>query len=324
MRSVVLAAVLLCACGSPEDRAAKERLLARDQTRSLPATFDWSKPETALRADAEETAARLGSFEWAATVDWTLSKGPSPPARLHMIEHHRVRQLADGDFEVQSDLDPGLSPGSESGKQVVYTGKTTYARGFYAPLGVFRERPTDRGRDARRYRDESYGVLADIIGLFDKSLELRPAGDGTVLARPAKRFLLYLATQGGTPSPTTSRRSSKSSPDDDTRRRRDFLEGRIPVQASGECLLDAETGALLKVALRGIFQVKGAPQVRAELDLVAQVQTIGAATPSVTRPKEVLPDERKPKGVARALEAAGLKKRGAAAMGREEPPEESE
>jgi hypothetical protein len=320
MRSAVLAVVLLAACSSPEDRAAKERLLASDQVRSAPVAFDWSRPEAALRTGAEETAVRLGSFEWTATVGWTVGRGSSSPDRLHVTEHHRVRQLVEGDFEVQSDLDPGQGSGSESGKHVVYAGKMTYARGLYAPFGAYRERPTDRGRDARRYRDESYGVLADAAGLLGTGLELKPAGSGTFLSRSARRFTFTLARSG-----FTSSIARRPEPDDeDTRRRLQFLEGRVPVQASGECLLDADTGVPLKVTLRGVFQVKDAPEVRAELELSAQLKTFGAATPPVLRPKEFLPDERKPKGVARALEAGGLKKRGEAEMGREEPAEEAE
>ncbi len=322
MLRTVLPIVLLVACTSPEDRAARERLLSHE--RPAPPTFDPSRPETALRIGAEEAAARLGSFEWTATVAWTVGKGDDPAARIRATERHRVRQLATGEFEVESDVDPGQGIGSEGGKHVLYVGKMTYARSLYAPFGAFRERPTDRGRDARRYRDESFGLFADVASLFGGALELRPAGDGTFLSRPAKRYAVSLKSQAAAPPRATGQPEKTSTVDDDTRRRLAFLEGRVPVRASGECLLDAETGVLMKVVLRGAFQVKDDPQARADVELAAQMRTLGGATPPVARPKGVLPDERKPKGVARALEAAGLKKRGQAEMGREEPEEESE
>jgi hypothetical protein len=42
--------------------------------------------------------------------------------------------------------------------------------------------------------------------------------------------------------------------------------------------------------------------------LDARVTALGAAVAAVRAPGKVLPDERKPKGVAQALEAAGLKR----------------
>ncbi|HZY04811.1 MAG TPA: hypothetical protein VFF02_15070, partial [Anaeromyxobacteraceae bacterium] len=106
------------------------------------------------------------------------------------------------------------------------------------------------------------------------------------------------------------------------RRRLAFLEGREPVKLEGELLADAASGAPLRVQLRAAFRVKGDPETRAEVDLLAQVKAVGEAVAAVSPPREVLPDERKTRGVARALEAAGLRKRGQAAE--EEAPEEPE
>ncbi len=316
-------AVLVVACtSSPEDRAAKERLLSRGETK--PATmYDPAQPMTALRIGADEAAARLGSFEWTATVAWTVGKGDDPATRIHAVERHRVRQIATGEFEVESNVDPGGAKGSDSGMHVVYVGKMTYARSLYAPFGAFRERPTDRGRDARRFRDESFGLAADLADLYGGTLALTAAGDATFLSRPAKRFKLSLvagAELNGSSRPEAQ--PPDAAIDADTKLRMAFLDGRVPAKASGEILLDAETGVPLKAVFRGTFQVKDDPNARAEVELAAQMRTLGASTPPVARPKEVLPDERKPKGVARALEAAGFKKRGAAEMGREEPEEE--
>ena len=63
--------------------------------------------------DADEVAARLGSFEWEATAAWTVSRAKEPKL-VHLAERHRVRQASSGEFEVQSDLDPGWLVGSSS------------------------------------------------------------------------------------------------------------------------------------------------------------------------------------------------------------------
>ena len=102
-----------------------------------------------------------------------------------------------------------------------------------------------------------------------------------------------------------------------------FLEGREPVKLEGELVADAANGAPLRVQIRAAFRVKGDPETRAEVELSAQVKAVGAAVAAVSPPKDVLPDERKTRGVARAMEAAGLRKRGQAAE-EEEAAEESE
>ena len=315
----VLALALLAACSSPEDLAARKRLDA-EQERPPAAAFDWTRPEGSLAIGAEEVAARLGSFEWTATVTWSASQARSEK-RVRAVEHHRVRQSAGGELEVESEIDPGEGEGSESGKHVIYAGKMTYARSRYAPFGGFRERPTDRGRDARRFRDESFGLAADLASLCGPALRLEPDGEETFLSRRARRFRLSLqpGKAGVGASSRLGAQPPDGGPDEDTRRRLAFLDGRVPTRVEGELLADAESGAPLRARLRVAFQVKDEPEMRVEADLAAQMRTLGSAAPPVTAPKGALPDERKPRGVARALEAAGLKK----AKETEQRPEEA-
>jgi hypothetical protein len=310
----VLALALLAACSSPEDLAARKRL-DPEQERPPAATFEWSRPEGSLAIGAGEVAARIGSFEWTATVTWSASQAGGDK-KVRAVERHRVRQAASGEFEVESEIDPSEGEGegegevSESGKHVIYAGKATYARSRFAPFGGFRVRPTDRGRDARRFRDESFGLAADLASLCGPALRAEPAGEETFLSRRARRFRLSLQpgkVDGGGPS-RLGVQPPDGGPDEDTRRRLAFLDGRVPLRAEGELLADAESGAPLKARLRAAFLVKQEPEVRVEVDLAAQMRTLGSATPPVTAPKGALPDERKPRGVARALEAAGLKK----------------
>ncbi|HET7824134.1 MAG TPA: hypothetical protein VFK90_02330 [Anaeromyxobacter sp.] len=318
--AAALAAVAVLASCSGGDSDAKRRLFSRDDAASRKeAPFDFERPGAALSFGADDVARRLGSFEWTAAVEWTVAREGDDARRVRSAERHRLKQSAGGDFETSAEVDPGLGPGSETGKEIVFTGGHTYARAKYAP---FRERPTDRGRDARRFRDESFDLAASVVRLYGGTLTFTPAGDAAVLGRTARRFRIGLAS-GATPTAPPPRPAGAPAPDDDTRRRSRFLEGRVPAAADGELLLDAATGAPLRVRLAGAFTVKDEPAVRASVELLAQVKSLGGEVAAVAAPKNPLPDERKPAGVAAALDAAGLRKRGEEGKaGSEEPADE--
>jgi hypothetical protein len=300
--SLALAALLLAGCSR---RGEEARAIAVAPAAAAPVTFDWERPASALSLSADEVAARLGSFEWSATVEWTVSREGEDARRAHVVEHHRVRQAATGEFEAHAELDPGLGAGSLSGKDVVWAGGMTYARARFAP---FRERPTDHGRDARRFRDDSFLAAAAVARLAGPGLEVRPAGEASVLRRAARRFTFSLA-KGAAPAPAPTRPEDPA-PDEDTKRRRAFLDGLRPQAVGGELLLDAATGAPLRLKLTAVFAVANDPGAHAGVEVVAQVKALGGEVTAIAAPKPALPDERKASGVANALEAAGLKKRG--------------
>lgn len=305
MRSTLAVLVALSfACSEGADGGA-----AGDRTGPAPAppaAFDWERPTAALDLLPEEIAGRLGSFEWTAALEWSVSREGDDARRVRVVERHRVRQSASGEFEAGADVDPGLGPGSETGKEVVYAGGMTYARARFAP---FRERPTDHGRDARRFRDESFLAARSIARLLGPSLELRPAGDTQVLRRPARKLSVALARGApAAPRPPAARAAPEAPLDEDTGRRRAFLAGLRAQSASGELVLDAATGAPLRVRLAAAFAVEGEPRARVSLELLAQVKALGAEVAAVVPPRGAQPDERKAAGVAGALEAAGLKK----------------
>jgi hypothetical protein len=315
-RRLALAAalVLAAACSRGGDEAGKRRVFSREAPPPAAPHLDPARPRDALALDAGEVARAAGAFEWNAAVDWSVSREGENAARVHAAERHFLRQTTDGAFEVEADLDPGLGPGSETGKQIIYAGGMTYARARNAP---FRERPTDRGRDARRFRDDSFRVAAAVLDLLGPNVRLEPAGDATVLGRTAHRYRISLGS-GPTAPPLRAARA----PDDDTARRFAFLNGKVPESADGEVELDARTGVPLRARIAAAFTVKDAPGVRAQVDLLAQMKALGDRIAAVVPPQNALPDVRKPPGVAGALEAAGLKKRGeAAAGGGEEEPE---
>ena len=301
VRSAAVALVLSLACsrGTGTDRARLE-----GDGAAPPAAFDWDHPASALELSADQVAARIGSFEWTGSVEWTVSREGEDARRVRAVERHRVRQAPTGEFEVSADIDPGLGPGSETGKEIVYAGGMTYARARYAP---FRERPTDRGRDARRFRDESFLAPRTIARLLGPALELRTVGEAQALRRAGRKIGLSLAK--GAPPAAAPALSDASSSDDDTKRRRAFLEGLRPQSVTGEVILDAATGVPLRTRIAATFGVEGDANTRATVELLAQVRAIGGEVAAIAPPKGALLDERKPAGVAAALEAAGLKKR---------------
>ena len=318
-RPVLLLASLLAlaSCRSRGEGGARDRAFLGEGQR--PAAFDFSHPLQSLRLDAGDAAARAGSFAWQGRVEWTAYKPGVAP--IHAVERHRLRQLATGDFHVDAEIDPGTDPSAVTGREVVYAGRMTYARGQWAP---FRERPSDGGHDARRFRDDSFRAAASLAELLGPSLRATPAGDATVLGRAARRYALALAEGVAPPAQKAPQGLPDSGYDADTRRHLAFLEGRVPTSASGELVLDAETGVPLEVELRAAFTERDDRQLRVEALVDARVTALGAGVEPVRAPEGALTDERKPKGVARALEAAGLRKRGAPAAERAEPEEEDE
>lgn len=313
----ILLAAIAAACAG-EDEGPPRAAPAQDAPRAAPAELDLDRPLEALALDADDVARRLGSFEWTAGVEWSVSRQGEDAERVRAVERHRVRQSAAGDFEVLAEVDPGLGPGSDAGKEIVHAAGRTYARAKHAP---WRERPTDRGRDARRFRDESFAVAAALLRLAGP-VAATPAGETTVLGRPARRFSLSLARGVEPAAAPAARPAGAPEPDEDTRRRLRFLDGRVPAALDGELVLD-RTGAPLRVRIAAAFSVKDAPKVRAAVELSAQVQALGGEVPAIAPPKGPLPDERKPAGVANALEAAGLRKRDEAPA-RREPGDEEE
>jgi len=282
-----------------------------------PAPFDWDHPATSLRMAPEEVAARLGSFDWTGSASWSVSRGDR---KIEATERHAVRQLATGEFAAEGTVDPGRGPGSESGKRVLWTKGMSYARSLFPASGAWRERPDDHGRGARRFRDESFLLAGELATLLGPALAASPAGSGSAQGRPARRFALSLDL--GRFAPGRSRLSSEpppGGPDADTQLRLALLDGREPIDASGELLLDAATGVPLSVRLSALFGVKGDADARVRVEVEGKVTALGREVAAVEPPSRVLPDERKPKGVARALEQAGLRKKKGTGAGAETP-----
>jgi hypothetical protein len=307
--ALALALAALAACSGRGAERSREEAFGPGAKREPARAFDFAKPLEALAMTADDAAARLGSFAWDGEVSWSVARGaPAAAPPTATAERHRLRQLATGEFEVSADIDPGTGPNAEAGRQVIWANGMTYARSRWAP---YRERPTDGGRDARRHRDESFRLAADLAALYGPALAARPSGEVTAAGRKARRYVLSLSGEAPKAAPPPPG-LPQGAYDPDTQRRVAFLQGRVPVALEGELLLDAATGAPLAVRMAGAFSQAGDPQLRVEYQLAARVKAIGADVPGVHAPKGALADERKPKGVARALEAAGLRRRAGA------------
>jgi len=306
MRRPVLFALALAlsAVACTRDDAPRQQLPGAPRG---PSPFDWELPAAALRMAPDEAAARLGSFDWTGSANWSVSRADR---KIEVSERHAVRQLASGEFAAEGTVDTGRGPGSESGKRVIWAKGKSYARSLFPASGAWRERPDDHGRGARRFRDESFLLAGELAVLLGPALTTSPAGPGSALGRPARRFALSL--ERGRFTPGKSRLSAEPPPgglDADTRLRLALLDGREPIDASGELLLDAATGVPLSVRLSALFGVKGDADARVRVEVEGKVIALGGEVAAVLPPVRVLPDERKPKGVARALEQAGLRKK---------------
>jgi len=275
------------------------------------AGLDWDHPAALLAMDAGEAARRLGSLDWAGTASFTVTTRADGAARVHVAERHRVRQSVSGEFEADAEIDEGRGPGGEAGKHVVFVGGLTYARAQFAP---WRERPTDHGRDARRFRDESFTMAGDLARLQGPALVLTAAGEAQVMGRTARRYVVTLASEVlAAPAPVEPRVFPAGGPDPETRRHLAFLDGRIPVAAGGEVLFDDRTGVPLRAKLSGAFSLKDDPRVRVQVEVAGEVKGLGPKVAAVVAPRNALKDDRKPPGVALALERAGFKSRDKAA-----------
>lgn len=336
-RSLLVALCVVSACKDPVDQAAKQRIFsAEDPPQAVAAASQKLPPEEAaenfvisrriLEMGAAEATERIGPHTYNATVSWEWS-GNGKNVRLK-----EARELLSGPGGVSGDFIARMSNTNDQGIEVLRVGGKVYARSTYGRdgAGKFRQRLRDRGM-AERVREEASGALRDFDQLFNGRLKLTAQGTSTLEGRTAWKYVVSL----GEPSkeveqklpPLLKPKSGKV--DATTALRQKFYDAREPRSLQGEVYVDADTSVVIKSRLDGRIAVKS-DDGDAELHLVVDSALTGIGrAPAIEAPKEFLPDEDKPDGIAAALSRFGIDRKGAdagvpATGGNTEPAEEAE
>jgi hypothetical protein len=337
-RLPLIALCLLGACKDPVDQAAKQRIFSpEDPPQAVAAASQKLPPEEAadsvaisrriLGMGAAETTERIGPHTYQATITWEWTAGGKN------VRLKETRELLSGPGGVSGDFLARMGNTNELGVEVLRVGGKVYARSTWGKdgAGKFRQRLRDRGM-AERIREEASGALRDFDELFLGRLKLNAQGTATVEGRTAWKYAVTLAE--ATPPPSGNfppLHTPKNGPDETTQRRRHFYEHHTPRMLQGEVYVDAKTSVVLKARLDGRIGVKArGDEPEAELRLSVESTLTGIGTPpTIEAPKDFLPDEDKPDGVAAALARFGFDRRAAdagvaAPAGRAEPEDEGE
>jgi len=314
--SLAIALLALSACKDPVDQAAKKRIFsAEDPPQAVAAASQKLPPEEVaasvaisrriLGMGAAETTERIGPHTYNASVTWDWSSDGKT------VRLKEFRELLSGRGGVSGDFIARMGNTNEQGLEVMRIGGKVFARSTFGKdgAGQFRQRARDRGM-AERIREETSGALRDFDQLFRGRLKLNAQGTSTLEGRTAWKYVVSLAeapVEIDSKLPPVA--APKNGSDETTLRRRLFYDTRTPRALQGEVYVDAETSVVLKARLDGRITVKN-ETVESELHLVvdSSLTNIGKS-PSIEAPKDFLPDEDKPDGVAAALARFGIERK---------------
>jgi hypothetical protein len=320
-RPVVIALSLcLLACADPVDKAAKKRIFSPEDppqavaaaSEKLPPQDVADKPAVARRVlgmSAAEATERIGAHKYSAAISWEWS------AAGKNVRLKENRELLAGPGGMSGDFFATLSNTNNMGLEVMRVGGKVYARSTYGKDGAgrYRQRLRDRGM-AERMRDEAFGAVRDFDQLFRGRLRLAAQGTSSFEGRTAWKYVVTLADASAATSSTLPPVAEpKGGSDDTTKRRRAFYELRTPRTLQGEIYVDADTSVVLKTHLDGRLAVASDGGTDAELRLVLDsTMTEIGKSPRIEVPKDFLPDEDKPEGIAAALKRFGIERASAA------------
>lgn len=319
--AVTALSLSLLACADPVDKAAKQRIFSPEDppqavaaaSEKLPPQDVADKPAVARRVlgmSAAEATERIGAHKYSATISWEWSGGGKN------VRLKESRELLAGPGGMSGDFFAALSNTNNQGLEVMRVGGKVYARSTYGKDGAgrYRQRLRDRGM-AERMRDEAFGAVRDFDQLFRGRLRLSAQGTSTFEGRTAWKYVVTLADaaeENVAKLPPVL--EPKGGADDTTRRRKAFYELRTPRSLQGEIYVDADTSVVVKTHLDGRLAVSGSDAgVDAELRLVldSSMTDLGKS-PRIEVPKDFLPDEDKPEGIAAALKRFGIDRASAA------------
>jgi hypothetical protein len=329
----VAASMGLAACSTRDNREAKRRVFSPEPQPTVAQKLASEKIDAAalgkdpdhvrrvVRMDAGEATERLGPFRYQATVafDWTMGNETE-----RLTEEHLLVSGKHGDFHARIIND------QEQGMELIRFADTVYGRSRARELlkgaAGYRVRRLDRGH-ADETRDEAFGALRTFYDMINGRLGLGSPTETENLSRPAKRYSVSLSDKA-LPEPEPDLppiQYPKEGATEGTRRRLQFTDHRQPRSVSGEIWFDADTGVPVKSDLTAEITAPG--EKGQEAHLVLNVKTAIVAlgdSVTVTPPKNPLPDETRPSGVAAALARFGLSGGPDGGMKMPEPPEAEE
>ena len=320
IRRCLLAAawvVTALACTDPVDKAAKKRIFSPEDPpqviasagEKLSADRIAEDPKVARRVldmSAAETTERLGPHKFMASVNFEWAGNQNRTVKL--VEN---RTLIAGSGGVNGDFHAVMENSHDQGLEVLRVGGEVYAKNRF---GKFRQRKRDRGMSERK-REEVFGALRELDGLFRGRLSLEAQGTSTYEGRTTWKYGAGLAKADKAAAVATpglpALAQAKGGRDDTTARRLTFFDKREPRTLQGEILVDEQTGVVLKARLDGRITApdEGGGEVNLRLVLDSKVTDIGKE-PSLRTPKDFLPDEDKPQGIADALDRFGVPRAG--------------
>lgn len=335
--SVLVLALAAAACKDPVDQAAKARIFSpEDPPQVLAAASETLRPEDVadsptvarriLGMGAAEAVERLGAHTFVAQVSFEWSHGE------RVVKLSETRTLRSAAGALSGDFHGTLENSRDQGFDVLRVNGEVYARSRY---GRYRRRLRDRGM-AERAREDLHGLVAETDALFGGRMVLKPEGTATYEGRTAWKYTVSLGPKAEAaagralpPPPATK----DGGVDEDTTLRRAFFNGREPYSLTGEVLVDSVKAVVLRARLDGTLTAPGQGEdagtpATLRLKVDATVSGLGKA-PALEVPKDALPDEDKPVGLAEAMDRFGLP-RGRpdagtpdAGAGAEEPPDET-
>ena len=313
----------LCGCSNPVDRAAKQRIFSPEDPpkpvtaagEALEAKSLAERPAVARRVlhmSAAEVAERMGPHRYTASVAWEwllAAADEEPPRRVHLQESV---ELSVGPGGMSGNFFVKLKNSNNLGIEVLRVGGQVYARSTYGRYGAgqFRHRRRDRGM-AEKVRAEAFGALKDYDVLFRRRFQLLPQGTAMHQGRLAWKYAVTLSaapTATKPPSVLPPLLEAKTGPDATTKRRRHFFALRKPHALQGTLYVDAQKAVVLKAHLDGRLVVPQSQGASVVLHVVLNSSMLDVGQGSViAAPKDALPDEDKPDGIAAALKRFGLR-----------------
>jgi hypothetical protein len=330
-RSVLIVASLALAasCVDEGDRAAKKRIFSPEEPSK--AILAAAEPIDAGRLALDpalawrvmtmgpaEALERVGPHRFSASVSFEWSSGKSSIA---LGEQRALEQARSGDFYLKTEND------RDQGMEIVRVADQTFARSKYHK---FRERKRDRGQ-AEEMREDVFGALRSAQSILGNRLSVRLDGEELLEGRPTRRYQFVLSNEPLRPaSPGAAHlppvQYPAQGPDEQTKRRVDFANLKVPKSAEGRLWVDIQSGVPLKSELTATVAAPGEASIAsARLTLRVRSRVTPAEKIAVVSPKEYLPDEDRPGGIAAALERFGISRAdGGLARSPNQKPAESE